>query len=69
MTHLGADTARGTACGNRGLGDRVTLKRQQCTCSNCLMNVPAHEAYLKTLDAPGWAAVCAAKAEADAAAE
>ena len=51
MTHLGADTARGTACGHRGLGDGVTLKRQLCTCSGCLMHVPAHDAYLKTLAA------------------
>lgn len=52
MVHLMTkrpNTEHPTACGHREIGDRTTLRRQQCTCSVCQMHIEAHEAYLLTL--------------------
>lgn len=58
MTHLCANRPDGathaTACGEWTDGDRISAKRQQCTCSGCFLNERYHDAYMLTLAMPAY---------------
>ena len=60
MTHLRVKSTdanpNGTACGSWGPGDDVTMHRQRCSCSLCMMPKPleAHREYVASVAPPAY---------------